>query len=97
MCYDYLKCITRTDQKTIEQRYGIRYSCLIELPYFDSSRMCIVDPMYNLLLGTAKKTMEIWKSLELLDEKKFASIQEIVTFITPSDIGRIPFKIASKF
>ena len=33
--------------------------------------------------------MEIWKSLELLDEKKFASIQEIVdTFITPSDIGR---------
>ena len=37
LCYDYLKCITRKDQKTIEQRYGIRYSCLIELPYFDCS------------------------------------------------------------
>ena len=55
LCYDYLKCITRKDQKTIEQRHGIRYSCLIELPYFDCSRMCIVDPMHNLLLGTAKK------------------------------------------
>ena len=42
--------------------------------------------------------IEIWKSLELLDEKKFASIQEIVdTFITPLDIGPIPLKIASKF
>ncbi len=32
---------------------GVRYSVLLELPYFDAPRMCIVDPMHNLLLGSA--------------------------------------------
>ena len=97
-CMQYLQCASRKDQKAIEQKYGVRYSCLVELPYFDCSRMCIVDPMHNLLLGTAKKMMEIWKCNDLINEKNMAVIQECVnTFITPHDIGRLPFKIVSKF
>ena len=50
----YQQCNTRSEQPELERTYGIRYSVLIELPYFDASRMCVVDPMHNLLLGTAK-------------------------------------------
>ena len=97
-CEKYLLCNTRAGQIEIERKYGIRYSCLVQLPYFDCSRMCIVDPMHNLLLGTAKRLMKIWLALEILDEKKLVFIQEEVNrFTTPIDIGRVPLKIASKF
>ena len=55
LCQEYLNCRSRKEQKNIEHKHGIRYSCLVELSYFNPSRMCIVDPMHNLLLGTAKK------------------------------------------
>ena len=97
-CKKYSLCNTRTGQIESEWKYGIRFSCLAKLPYFDCSRMCIVDPMHNLLLGTAKRLMKIWLALEILDEKKLLSIQEVVDgFTTPIDIGRVPLKIASKF
>ena len=50
----YRDCNTKTQQKEIEREHGVRYSILLELLYFDAPRMCIVDPMHNLLLGTAK-------------------------------------------
>ena len=98
LCEKYLLCNTRAGQIEIERKYGIRFSCLVKLPYFDCSRMCIVDPMHNLLLGTAKRLMNIWMALEILDVKKLISVQEAVDgFTTPIDIGRVPLKIASKF
>jgi len=36
---------------------GIQY--MLELPYFDPIQMCIVDPMHNLLLGTARHIMSV--------------------------------------
>ena len=94
----YLLCNTRVGQIEIERKYGIRFSCLVKLPYFGCSRMCIVDPMHNLLLGTAKRLMKIWMASEILDEKKLISVQEAVDgFTTPIDIGCVPLKIASKF
>ena len=78
---------TKTEQKQIERENG---------PYFDAPRMCIVDPMHNLWLGTSKNLMELWKSSQLLIDKDFCIIQQRVNgFITPNDIGRIPSKIAS--
>lgn len=53
---------TKSEQKQIQRKYGIRYSVLIELPYFDPARMCIIDPMHNLFLGTAKYMLVIWRS-----------------------------------
>ena len=38
----------------LESKYGCRYSVLLKLPYFDPTRMLIVDPMHNLFLGSAK-------------------------------------------
>ena len=54
--------------------------------------------MHNLLLGTAKHVIEIWKHLSLIDNKSFQVIQQIVdSFISPPDIGRLPYKISSGF
>ncbi len=62
---------------------------MLELPYFDPVRMCIVDPMYN-LLGTAKHMLSVWTD--------FNDIQsEVDSFSTPEDVGCIPTKIASGF
>jgi len=37
-----------------ESKAGCRYSELLLLPYFDASRMLIIDVMHNMYLGTAK-------------------------------------------
>ena len=39
---------TQAAQKAIEKEYGVRYSILNELPYFNPSRMYIIDPPYFL-------------------------------------------------
>ena len=70
---------------------------LIRLPYMDIQRFIVIDPMHNLYLGTAMKE---WTSgyqplISIHDLKK---IQDIIDATPPpSDIGRIPLKIASRF
>jgi hypothetical protein len=53
---------TLADHKKIKREHDVRYSVLLELPYFNAPRMCIIDTMHNLLLGTAKHTVEILTS-----------------------------------
>ena len=36
-------CKTAQQQKCIEREYGCRYSVLLELPYYDVIRMCVID------------------------------------------------------
>ena len=55
-------------------------------------------PMHNLLLGTARHMISIWKELNILKESDFHNIQANVdAFTTPDDVGRIPTKISSSF
>ena len=89
---------TQAQRKVIEREHGCRYSVLLQLPYFNPIRMCVIDPMHNLLLGTAKHMLSVWKDLDLITNVHLKNIQEKVdNFITPDDIGRIPSKIASGF
>lgn len=84
-------CSTKSTQKTIERDQGVRYSVLNELPYFDPPRMCIIDPMHNLLLGTSKHMIEVWKEFEIINDKDLPVIHSrLESFITPNDIGRLP-------
>lgn len=54
--------------------------------------------MHNLFLGIAKTTMKTWKETGALNEKDFAIIQKRVDAVEPpSEIGRIPSKIATGF
>ena len=94
------RCNTKSEQKKIERDSGVRYSVLNELPYFDPPRMCIVDLMHNLLLGTSKHMMEIWKQQGLIGDKEYSIIHgRLATFTTPNDVGRLPSraKILSGF
>lgn len=89
---------TLEQQKSIEREHGCRYSVLIELPYYNVIRFCVIDPMHNLLLGTAKRMMSVWISTGVINKSQFAYIQDKVdAFVTPTDIGRIPAKIMSGF
>lgn len=88
---------TLSQRKNIERQHGVRFTELLRLPYFDTVRCVAVDPMHNMLLGTAKLMVNLWKddNIFLTD---FGSIQDIVDkFITPAGIGRIPHKIAANF
>ena len=93
--YKHKECKTEKDQKKIERDYGCRYSVLLELPYYDVIRMCVVDPMHNLLLGTAQHVVSVWKEHGILDLEKIQA--KVDSFVTPSDVGRIPMKILSGF
>lgn len=60
--------------------------------------MLAIDPMHNLFLGTAKRMLNQWLQLHLLPEGRLEVIQETVNNISvPSDVGRIPRKIATGF
>ena len=89
---------TQAERHTIEREFGVRYSELLRLPYFDTVHFSVIDPMHNIFLGSAKHTIALWKSLGILSESSNSHIQDIVDrFSTPPDVGRIPHKIASGF
>ena len=89
---------TKSALHEIERQSGVRYTVLVELPYFDPPRMCIIDPMHNLFLGTAKKMVEIWKEYNFLPPNVLQDVQaKVDSVITPNDLGRLPSKIASGF
>ena len=89
---------TATQQQEIERKYGVRYSELLRLPYFDVVEFHVVDPMHNLLLGTGKYLMTLWKESGVINKSQFEYIQEEVNKMkVPEGVGRIPYKIASNF
>ena len=53
-----LKATTKSEA---ERMSGYRPTALLKLPYFNPSRMLVVDPMHNLFIGTAKRIMKnLW-------------------------------------
>ena len=48
------KCNTKSSIAANESASGYRYTKLLELPYFNPTRMLAIDPMHNLYLGNWK-------------------------------------------
>ena len=97
---EFQRSNTKTVLQTAESQFGLRYSTLLELPYFDPIRYTIVDPMHNLFLGTGKKVMEVWlsPSSSVLSKKDLKAIEEgIQQFVIPDGVGRLPLNITSHF
>lgn len=91
-------CNTQSRVNELESLFGCRYSCLLDLPYFDAPRMLCIDPMHNLFLGTGKQMIQVWINGSWILKDHFKTIQSIIdNFIVPSDVGRIPLKIESGF
>ncbi len=91
---------TMMERQTLQRKFGVRYSALLKLEYYDAIRMStIVDPLHNLYLGTAKHMFkDVWFDKELISATDLNRLQSCVDdIITPPDLGRIPRKIASNF
>ena len=82
-----------------QTKYGTRYTELMQLEYFNCTRFTIIDPMHNLFLGTAKHMVKnIWLPNKKLKQADLKSIQVTIDSMkVPSNMGRIPNKIASSF
>ena len=97
-CFEHLQTNTKTQQKAIEREYGLRYSALVELPYFNPIRHTAIDPMQNLFLGTAKHCMELWTRNNIISKQDMEIIEERMSHLfAPHSIGRLPLKIGSGF
>ena len=95
---EYKACNTKSSRSNIEKDYGIRYSVLTELPYFNPIRYHVVDPMHNLFLGTAKRCMQIWINGGILSKDDLFKIERRVEMLkVPHSIGRLPLKISTGF
>ena len=64
----------RKNFKELEK--GSRFTELMHLPYYNCVRFAIIDPMHNLFLGTAKRTMEKWIKAEYLSKRELETLQE---------------------
>ena len=87
---------TVSKEKEVEREYGVRYSELLRLPYFDIIQHHVIDPMQNLLLGTGKYMLTLWKTQGLLSKADFESIQDMVDSVkVPCGVGQILHKFGS--
>ena len=94
----YLQCKTKSKMNKHISEGGVRYCPLLKLGYFDCIRFHVVDPMHNLLLGTAKHVLETWIDNNVLTRQGLKLVQSVVESLhAPVDVGRIPLKIASNF
>ena len=61
--------------------------------------MCIIDPMHNWFLGSAKYVMKnIWIEIDILAKHNLTELQHNVDAnIVPPDVARIPQKLDSAF
>ena len=89
---------TKTGVQRIEGKYGIRCSVLLGLPYYDPIRFVAIDTMHNLFLGTGKKMFKLWVECGILTPESICQIEDKVRcFKVPPDVGRIPYRISSKY
>lgn len=90
--------VTKAARREVESKYGVRYSVLLSLPYFDPIKFCAIDVMHNLFLGTAKHMITAWQDREILSRQDMLKIKSLVNkFSVPSDIGRLPTNISSGY
>ena len=87
-CTKLLKEKTKTSLQAAESLYGVRYSILLALPYFDPVRFTVIDPMHNLFLGTGKHVFKVWIELGYLTSSVLAEMEtRLKSFRCPPDIG----------
>lgn len=78
----------------MQRKVGCQYTELLWLPCYDCIRFVIIDPMHNLLLGTAKHMFHTWIDKGILKRNYLKEIQDYIhRTVVPPDVGRIPNKL----
>lgn len=97
-CQQILCETTKTGIKNKEAEFGVRYSIMLELSYFDPVRFTVVDVMHNVFLGTSKHMFKVWLQLDLMTQENLEQVERKVgLFHIPNSIGRLPINIASNY
>lgn len=97
-CQEVLRETTKSGICAVESRYGVRYSILLNLPYYDPIRFVAIDTMHNLFLGTGKMIFKLWLERGFLSHQQVAIIEERVqSFNVPPELGRLPSNILSNY
>ena len=94
--HEWLQCNSKSSRDAHFKEHGVRWSELLRLPYMDPIRFAVVDPMHCLFLGVAKWIIRsIFINQGKLNMEHLRVAQSRMDHIElPSDIGRIPPKIA---
>ena len=70
----------------------------LELPYYANIEMCIVDPLHNLFLGTAKRVFTKWIVDDVITKEGLQIIEARIDEISSlSDFFRLPGNIKSNY
>ena len=93
---EWIKCSSKNTREHHFKEHGVRWTELLRLPYMDPIRFAVVDPMHCLFLGVAKWIIKsIFVKQNKLTMEQLRVAQERMKHVDlPSDIGRIPAKIA---
>ena len=93
---EWLECSSKSSRENHFKEHGVRWSELLRLPYMNPIRFAVVDPMHCLFLGVAKWIIKsIFVNQNKLTMEQLRVVQERMKHVDlPSDIGRIPAKIA---
>jgi hypothetical protein len=59
-CFESRNLDSDDQRQTFFDKYGVRWTELARLPYFNLVRYTIIDPMHNLLLGMFHFVMNIY-------------------------------------
>jgi hypothetical protein len=94
--HEWLQCNSKSSRNAHFKEHGVRWSELLRLPYMNPIRFAVVDPMHCLFLGVAKWIIKsIFIGQNKLSMEKLRIAQKRMDDINlPSDLGRIPPKIA---
>ena len=90
--------VTKAKISEAESKYGVRYSVLLSLPYFDPVEFTVIDIMRNMYLGTGKHLFQTWIDEKLLTNNQLTQVDSTVKlFRIPANSGRIPSNIMSSY
>ncbi|OAD68578.1 hypothetical protein PHYBLDRAFT_63514 [Phycomyces blakesleeanus NRRL 1555(-)] len=89
---------TPSERHQLEVEYGVRWSQLQRLGYFDLVRGTIIDLMHNLFLETPKRMMDWWVDKKTIGAKEFAAMEKIAeTMVLLRDYTKLTSKTGKGF
>lgn len=88
---------SQSEYDRLSRLYGVHYSALCKLNYFDCVRFHVIDPMHNLFLGTAEYVFKLWAE-NIFSEQQLKELSEKINELnTAASIGRISLKIGTNY
>jgi len=93
---EWIKCSSKNTREHHFKEHGVRWTELLRLPYMNPIQFAVVNPMHCLFLSVVKWIIKsIFVKQNKLTMEQLRVAQERMKHVDlPSDIGRIPAKIA---